>query len=69
MEEESTQKIDNSLNEAGLVENVEDQEDLNFKTLEETEHKSESDSKGLEKVIEVTADKIRIMFLLSSLLL
>ncbi|KAL5845580.1 hypothetical protein ACOSQ3_009104 [Xanthoceras sorbifolium] len=34
---------DNSLNEAGLVENVEDQEDLNSKTLEETEQNSESE--------------------------
>ncbi|KAL5751632.1 hypothetical protein ACOSQ2_022139 [Xanthoceras sorbifolium] len=52
MEEESTQKSDdNSLNEAGLVENVEDQEDLNSKTLEETEHKSESEGKGRVKLM------------------
>ncbi|KAL5845582.1 hypothetical protein ACOSQ3_009106 [Xanthoceras sorbifolium] len=44
VEEESTPKSDdNSLNEAGLVENVEDQEDLNSETLEETEHNSESE--------------------------
>ncbi|KAL5758804.1 hypothetical protein ACOSP7_021415 [Xanthoceras sorbifolium] len=42
---------DNSLNEAELVENVEDQEDLNSKTLEETEHKSESEGKGRVKLM------------------
>ncbi|KAH7565768.1 hypothetical protein JRO89_XS08G0014000 [Xanthoceras sorbifolium] len=44
-------KEHDGLNEAGLVENVEDQEDLNSKTLEETEHKSESEGKGRVKLM------------------